>query len=361
MTTPRVEVDLAKVTGNARSLVARLAARGIGVTGVTKGVGSHPAIARAMLAGGVTRLADARVSGLERMRAAGIDVPMALIRTPMLSQVDRVVRVCDVSLNTEADVIDALARAARRTGRRHGIVLMVELGDGREGIRPAAIRVAARKVAATDGVVLHGLGANFACLSGRPPDRAAMAMLSSLAMAVEAELGLPLATISGGGSSSLPWALGSRGPSRIDDLRLGEAILLGLDPVSGAGIDGLATDAFAIVAEVIETVAAPGPLATPRPDCGREAILALGHLDVDINGLVMPDRLTRIGATSDHLVVTARGPALAVGDEIGFRPSYAALARAMTAPDMTVVAGEGLQRPPTVQPHRCDSSTWTAA
>ena len=88
MRTPRVEVDLAGIEGNARILVGRLAAHGIGVTGVTKGVNSNPAIARAMLAGGVTRLADARVSGVEGMRAAGIDAPMMLIRTPMASQVD---------------------------------------------------------------------------------------------------------------------------------------------------------------------------------------------------------------------------------------------------------------------------------
>lgn len=335
MSAPRVEVDLAKIEGNARILVARLTARGIGVTGVTKGVGSHPAIARAMLAGGVTRLADARVSGVERMRAAGIDAPMLLIRTPMLGQADRIVRACDVSLNTETEVVDALARAARRAGRRHGVVLMVELGDGREGIRPGAVRGAARKVAATDGVVLLGLGANFACLSDRPPTPAAMAMLASLSMAVEAERGVPLATVSGGGSASLSWALGSRGPSPVDDLRLGEAILLGRDPVSGAAIEGLATDAFQVVAEVIETAGVGG--------C--KAIVALGRQDTEIDGLGMPDRLTLTGATSDHLVAVTRGRPLAVGAEVVFRPSYRALARAMSAPDMTITMRNGHPRP----------------
>lgn len=370
MSTPRVEVDLAKVENNARVLVARLAARGIGVTGVTKGVGSHPAIARAMLAGGVTRLADARVSGIGRMRAAGIDAPMLLIRTPSPSQVDRIVRACEVSLNTDSTVIESLARAARKAGRRHGVVLMVELGDGREGIRPKAVLAVARRVAATEGVILRGIGANFACLSDRPPDHAAMATLSSLTMAIEAELGVTLGVVSGGGSASLSLALRSPGPSRVNDLRLGEAILLGRDPLSKAMIDGLATDAFRIVAEVIETTAAAACLAAPELRAtvramskragGQKAILALGHLDVDIDGLEMPDRLMHVGATSDHLVVTVQGPPVVTGDEIGFQPNYNALARAMAAPDTTVVVDDRLERPPMHRPRGCDAAAGTA-
>lgn len=348
MTTPRIEADLAKITHNAQALVGRLARRGIGVTGVTKGVCGNPDIARAMLDGGVRRLADARLSNIERMRGAGIEVPMVLIRTPMLSQADRIVRACGTSLNTDIGVIHAIALSARAAGRVHGIVLMVELGDGREGVLPGAVAALARKVVKMEGVVLTGIGANFACLSNRAPDPEAMAELGALAAAIEAETGIYLRTVSGGGSTNLSWALGPRGPSRIDDLRLGEAILLGRDPLSGRAIEGLFANAFTLVAEVVETAAA---VVRPDPDdCpsaaarmvgkkgnGWKSVLALGRQDTDIDGLAMPRDLRLRGATSDHLVVLKSGKALVVGAQIKFQPNYSALMRAMAAPDVIKV------------------------
>ena len=350
MTAPRIEVDLPKVRANARHLVRRLGRRGIGVTGVMKGVRGHPDIARAMLDGGVTRLGDARLSNVERMREAGIDVPIVLIRTPMLGQADRIVRACGTSLNTDMGVVRALARSAVRAGRVHGIVAMVDLGDGREGLRPGEVVAFARRAMGLHGVALRGIGANFACLSARPPDPAAMEELSVLAAAVEAECGVVLATVSGGNSASLPWALGPRTSTRIDDLRLGEAILLGRDPLSGRPIEGLSTDAFSLVAEVIES-AGDAPLLPDRRTArarasthdrgGRRTILAIGDQDTDIEGLAMPDGVTLLGSTSDHLVVAGSGTALVVGSELHFEPNYSALMRAMSAPDVTTVMRHG--------------------
>ena len=68
MITPRIEIDLAKIEDNARSLVTRLAKRGIRVTGVTKATLGSPDVARAMVRGGVTRLADSRIENLEALQ-----------------------------------------------------------------------------------------------------------------------------------------------------------------------------------------------------------------------------------------------------------------------------------------------------
>ena len=64
---------------------------------------------------------------------------MTLIRTPMLSQLDQVVELTNVSFNTEIKVIRKLSETAKRLNRIHGVVLMVELGDLREGIMPPLI------------------------------------------------------------------------------------------------------------------------------------------------------------------------------------------------------------------------------
>jgi len=347
VTAPRLEVDLAKIRRNARHLVDRLAQRGVAVTGVTKGVCGHPDIARAMLDGGVRGLADARMSNVERMRAAGIEAPIVLIRTPMLSQADRIVRSCETSLNTALVVVEALAQAAVRAGRIHRVILMVEMGDGREGVLPVELAGLARCVMGLEGVALTGIGTNFACLGGRPPDRAAMKELAALAEAVERDCRIALETVSGGNSANLAGFPSAGLHMRVNDLRLGEAILLGRDPISGCPIDGLSTDAFALVGEVIESrrdTASPGHdqrsavAGMPATDSGGgRSLLALGDQDTDIGGLAMPDGLTPMGSTSDHLLLRTPGVPLAVGAEVSFQPDYSALMRAMSAPDVTKI------------------------
>ena len=347
MIPPCIDVDLEKIRHNARTLVGRLGNRGINVTGVTKAVCGDPAIAQAMLDGGCVGLADARLSNVERMRTAGLGCPITLIRTPMLSQVSDVVRCCDASYNTEIGVIAGLAAAALRQNKVHDVILVVEMGDQREGIEPADVAAVARQVVTMHGVALKGIAANFACLSGIAPTPAKMTALCNLSGEVERVCGQQVQVVSGGNSANLPWALGSYAVGRVNDLRLGEAILLGVDPMTGEQIGGMYPDAFALIAEVIEADAAPPPpaLALIGPELARlrlvsnsadnrRVILAIGRQDTDIKGLKMPSGLRLIGATSDHLVIGATRATPKVGSEIRFQMNYSALMQAMAAPDV---------------------------
>ncbi|MFO8127402.1 alanine/ornithine racemase family PLP-dependent enzyme [Yoonia sp.] len=347
MTSPRIEVDLRKIRHNTQALVGRLKERGINVTGVTKAVCGHPAIAQAMLDGGCIGLAEARLSNVQRLRKGGIACPITLIRTPMLSQVDEIVQLCEASYNTEIVVIAGLAAAAIRENTVHGIVLMVEMGDAREGILPENLGDVAQQVARMPGVALKGVGANFACLSGMAPTAAQMVVLSSLSNEMETLCGPFNQTVSGGNSANLPWALGKRSRGCINDLRLGEAILLGVDPITGEHIDGMHTDAFVLVAEVIETDARPAPPAivlvgpalarfqhVSTSEINTRLIFAIGQQDTDIQGLSMPPGSTLIGATSDHLVISMNRSPLRVGAEMRFQMNYKALMHAMAAPDI---------------------------
>ncbi|WP_281994898.1 alanine/ornithine racemase family PLP-dependent enzyme [Ruegeria faecimaris] len=347
MSTPRIEVHLSKIRHNAKTVVERLKTRGIGVTGVTKAVCGHPAIAQAMLDGGAVGLAEARLSNVRRLRNAGMTCPITLIRTPTLSQVDQVIQYCEASYNTEILVITALAAAAIRKDCIHGIILMVEMGDLREGIMPKDLGSVAQQVVDMPGVTLKGIGANFACLGGIAPNAADMEALSDLANETEGQCGPFLHTVSGGNSANLPWALGGHPACRINDLRLGEAILLGVDPVSGDQIGGMYTDAFTLVAEVIETGSKPAshpqsicdPVfkrlhLVPKSGQSTQIILAVGQQDTDILGLSMPPGYRLIGATSDHLVVGTYHSTQSVGSEMKFQMNYSALMNAMSAPDV---------------------------
>jgi predicted amino acid racemase len=358
MTAPRLGIDLDKIQHNAFTLVNRLKARGISVTGVTKATLGDPRIAGALLQAGVPTLGDSRIENIEAMRRAGIAAPMVLIRSPMISQADRIVAHADMSLNTELDVIAKLSDAARKARRTHGIILMVELGDLREGIMPSDLESTVREILRFPNIVLMGIGTNLACRSGVSPDIKNMTELSAMANSIEGTFNLDsgLKIISGGSSGNLPWALGGADTGRINNLRLGESLLLGLEPLHRQPVDGLHVDAITLDAEVIESKTKPslpwGTIAQtafgakpPAEDRGKisHTIVAIGHQDTDPDGLFPPPGIRIIGASSDHLILDSGNHRLKVGDKVNFRPNYSALVRAMTSPFVAKIMKGGVR------------------
>ena len=348
MPAPRLEIDLGKIEENASALVTRLATRGISVTGVTKATLGSPEIASAFLRAGVRDLGDSRIANIETMRVAQRETPMTLIRSPMRSQVDRVVTNSDISFNTEIEIIGLLSHAAQRADRTHGILLMVELGDLREGILPGDLASIVQKTIGLPNIVLKGIGANLACRNGVCPSSTNMAVLSELADSVDDKFGIVLETVSGGNSSGLSWALDCPNTGRVNNLRLGESILLGCDPLDRKPIEALHTDAFELVAEVIESKRKPsapwGKTAqnafgeTSSPSCAgtiSQTIFAIGRQDTDTDGLRPPSGIEILGASSDHLITDTGATCRTPGNEARFQLNYSALLRAMTSPFVT--------------------------
>jgi predicted amino acid racemase len=344
MTAPRLEIDLDKIHHNAATLVGRLAGRGIAVTGVTKAVLGSPEIVGAWLRAGIRTLGDSRIENVESMRAR-VPAVISLIRSPMLSQVELVVAHAEVSYNTEIDVIARLSSAARKAGKTHGVVLMVELGDLREGIMPRDLEATVRDTLRLPNIVLRGIGGNLGCRSGVVPDATNMGELSALADSIEATFDITLDIISGGNSANLRWALNGADTGRINDLRLGESLLLGREPLRRRPIDGLYTDAITLVAEVIESKIKPSQPCGERAQAAfgeapavvdrgpiTQTILAIGHQDTDPCGLDAPSGIEILGASSDHLIVAFGRSEPTVGAEVAFQVNYSALVRAMTSP-----------------------------
>lgn len=355
---PRLEIDLDKIEQNARELVHRFAQRGISVTGVTKAALGSIEIAHTLLKAGVIGLGDSRIENIKAMysQAQGTsfqNASMTLIRSPMLSQVEQVIRYATVSCNTELKVIQALSAEAQKQGRLHQVVLMVELGDLREGIMPDDLVDFVREVLLLTNITLKGIGTNLACRSGVSPDAHNMAQLSELADLIETKFQINLEMISGGNSANIQWALNdpSTDIGRINNLRLGEALLLGCEPLYRQPIRGLHTDAITLVAEVIESKQKPskptgviaqaafGETAVDSIDRGsvKQAILAIGAQDIDPNGLKLPSGLVLLGASSDHLVIESLQQPLVVGEEVVLQLNYSAMVRAMTSPFVTKI------------------------
>jgi predicted amino acid racemase len=350
MPAPRLEIDLDKIYHNAHTLVERLASRGISVTGVSKATLGSPEIAGVLLRAGVSALGDSRIENIEAMRRAQVPASMTLIRSPMLSQAERVVIHADVSLNTEIEVIRRLSLEAQKLRRTHGVVLMVELGDLREGIMPDDLIGAVREALSLPNIVFKGIGTNLACRSGASPDAQNMAQLSELADSIEATFGLTIDIVSGGNSANIKWVFSDAGIGRINDLRLGESILLGCEPLHRTPIDGLHTDAITLIAEVIESKVKPsqpsGEIAQSAfgetqsaTDRGyiTQTILAIGIQDIDPCGLQPPVGIEILGASSDHLIIGSGSHNLSIGAEMAFQLNYSALVRAMSSPFVTKI------------------------
>ncbi|WP_202901501.1 hypothetical protein [Thalassospira australica] len=231
---------------------------------------------------------------------------------------------------------------------RAGIILMVELGDLREGLMPCDVGKTIHILSGLPNITFMGLGANLACRNGISPDNDKMGKLSALANRIDgtADTAIhPMSIVSGGNSSNLDWVFSGGNTRRINNLRLGEAVLLGCDPLHRKPIHGLHVDAVRLTAEVIESKTKPskpwGTIAqttfgTPpiAQDVGDvfQAILAIGQQDVDPSGLCPPDGIKVLGGSSDHLLLNTGTNQAQVGSEITFLPDYSALLRSMTSP-----------------------------
>ncbi|NQT62445.1 MAG: alanine racemase [Candidatus Marinimicrobia bacterium] len=353
MITPRIEIDLEKIAHNAKTLINLYGSKGIHLIAVTKAVRGNPRIARTLVNCGIDILADSRIENIKRMRGAGVQAQFLLTRTPALSQAEAVVKYADISLNTEFSVIERLSAHAIEYDKSHKIILMLELGDLREGLMPSDLDDMVKQVSKMEGINLAGIGANLACFGGVIPDDENMGKLSSIANDIENKHGLKLEYVSGGNSANYNWFMSTQDVGRVNNLRLGESIYLGCETVSRKPIPGLHTDAMTLVSEIVESKIKPslpyGTIAqdafgnTPKfVDQGqiRRAILGIGLQDVQVSGLTPRVDIEIIGASSDHLIVNAKDLELSVGNELEFDLNYAALLSAMSSRHVNKVSSD---------------------
>jgi len=347
MAGPEIIVDIQKIRENTKTLVDFCSSKGIAVTGVTKVTCGMPLVGQAMLDGGVVSLGESRIENIQRLRSSGINAPIMMLRIPPLSRIDEIVTTVDISLNSEFSVIESLSEASVKKGKVHKIILMVDLGDLREGIWPSDLMDITREVIDLKGVKIAGIGTNLTCFGGVLPSRKNMNELVGYADKIEETFGLNLEIISGGNSSSLPLLMEGGMPRQVNHLRLGESIVLGRETVNGTLWPGCFHDAFQLAAEVIELKKKPSvpigetgmdafgetPVFSDKGDILR-AILSVGREDVVIDNLDPVDEgISVLGASSDHLLldVTESSEELKLGDKIKFNLNYGALLASMTS------------------------------
>lgn len=338
-------VELSQITDNTEVLVSRMP--GIDIVGVTKATCGSPEVAQAMLDGGATAIGDSRIENIARLREAGIEAPLWLLRSPTPGLADDVVRLVDISVAVDFDSVKALERACKRQEKKHSIMVMVDLGDRREGMMPEDLPNFLDLVSKLPNIEVAGIGTSLTCWAGVKPDAENLGELAALAAAAEEQLDKKL-IVSGGNSSSYQAAVTGIMPEAVNSLRIGESILLGVDTLDRMAIPGLRLEAVRFQAPVVEIRQKP---TKPRGEIAQNAfgehaefedrgwrwraLLAAGQQDIDPDGIVAIDGRVRVlGATSDHLIVDVdvlpRQPV--VGESYPFIPNYSAMLRAFTSP-----------------------------
>lgn len=342
---PALVTDLKKLKHNTQFLKDKCLANGIEIMTVTKVFCGNQVLAQAMVDAGVTMLADSRVSNLENLK--DIKAEKVLLRLPMISEAAKVVEFADISLNSELTTLKALSEGAIAQGKKHKVILMVDLGDLREGVLPEDLMELFEETLKLTCIKIVGLGVNLTCYGGVMPDATNLGQLVSLAKEAETKFGIELKYISGGNSSSL-YLLDQGGmPAEVNLLRLGEAVVLGRETAFGDVIEGTHTDVFTLEAEIIELKEKDS---LPKGTIGMDAfgnhptfedkgrmlrgIIAIGKQDVNPSALIPVDETIEIiGASSDHLLMdfTKAAGKYKVGDAVKFNVEYGALLNLWTS------------------------------
>lgn len=343
---PCVEIDLAKIIHNTKEIINICKTKDINVVGVSKVFCAKRPVVEAMLMGGVEIVGDSRIENLKKLEA--LKCRKMLLRIPMESSAGEVVKYCDISLNSEIDTIRLLSKAAKRMNKIHHIILMVDLGDLREGVLEKEVINIVSEISLLSNIKLCGIGTNLTCYGGIIPDSSNLGRLVRLKEDINTNLGINLSIVSGGNSSSLYAVIEGSIPDGINQLRIGEAIVLGRETAYGKPIVNTYRDAFLLKGEIIEIKSKPS---VPRGKIGmdafgqipqftdrgiiKRAIVAVGRQDIISEGLTPKNSdIEILGASSDHLLLNISKSTIdySVGDILEFYMDYGCLLRAMTSP-----------------------------
>jgi predicted amino acid racemase len=336
---PVIKINLQSIKKNAQFLKELCASKGVDVAAVTKVVCANPDIAKELLNAGIPMLADSRMQNIVKLRNAGIEAPLMLLRIPMLTEIAQLVDYVDYCLISENQTLKEIVE--KKGKRETKFIFMVDVGDLREGVWYENAQEEIDKALDIAGERLVGIGTNLGCFGGVIPSPENNQRLLDIANGYKFDI------ISTGNTAALPLIENNTLPSGVNHFRLGESIMLGTDATGSRKVPGTSQDTFTLECEVIECDKKPSiPIGkTGRDAFGgspqfedkgwrRRVILGIGGQDIDPTGLFpLNECMTVLHASSDHTIVDVTNceQKYKVGDVIRFRLSYSALLRGMTS------------------------------
>lgn len=297
-----------------------------------------------------TDICDSRLSNLKKIKELSPETKTVYIKPPAKRLAASIVKYADVSFNSELETIKALSEEAFKQNKIHRIVIMIEMGELREGIMADSLPDFYAEVLKFPNIEVTGIGTNLKCLNGILPDQEKLKQLVSYRTNTEKLFKRKIPYISAGSSVTIPLISTGNVPEEINHFRVGESLFFGTDVFNDGYIKGLHTDVFTLTAEVIEMIEKP---MVPTGKVGKNltgespeyddkdrgktsvrAIVDLGVLDIDVKQVhPLTKGIEVLGASSDMMILDISDAKinLKVGDELNFGVSYLAVLRAMNS------------------------------
>ena len=354
---PQLIIDLKKLNENL-NIVGKMSKAGhCSMMIVTKSFCADTRIVGEILKSDyVDYLADSRIKNIATYsdKAHMVGKETVLLRLPMQSEIEEVVRYADVSLNSEIETVRLLDKEAGKQNKTHKVILMVDLGDLREGMfykdEDEILAVCGENLKMRH-TQLFGIGTNLTCYGAIIPKKDNLGILAQLAARIERDFSIKLPMVSGGNSSSVYLIPKKELPAGINNLRLGEAFILGNETAYTNRIEGTHKDAVTLRAQIIELKSKPSlPIGEVGVDAFgqvpvyedrgviKRAILAVGKQDVNPDGLEPVDSgIDILGGSSDHIIADVSKCDYKLGDTIDFLPDYGSFLKLFTSPYVSKV------------------------
>ena len=291
---------------------------------------------------GIKEICDARISNLKQIKEIDSTIDTVYIKPPAKDQIEELVKYADASFNTEYKTIQWISEEAGKQNKMHKVIIMIELGDLREGVMGENLMDFYESVFRLPNIKVTGIGTNLNCVSGVYPSEDKLIQLCLYEQLIEARFDRPIPWVTGGTSVVLPLLFKKQVPAGVNHFRVGEALFFGNDLWTDETIEGMSSEVFKLHAQIIEITEKPivpvGFLGTnpsgeqaefTEEDYGKtskRAILDLGVLDVSDPKFIIPEdkELEFIGGSSDMLVVSLDDSArnYKIGDYLTFDLKY---------------------------------------
>ena len=126
----------------------------------------------------IFQVCDSRVSNLKEIKAIDPNIETIFIKPPAKRSIANVIKYADISMNTEFETIKLLSQEAKRQHKIHKIIIMIELGELREGVLGDDFIAFYESLFTLENIQVVGLGANLSCLYGVLPNQDKLIQLS---------------------------------------------------------------------------------------------------------------------------------------------------------------------------------------
>ncbi len=345
-----ITLDVKKLKSNFDYLNTIFKKNGIEWSIVSKLLSGNKIYLTELLKFDIDQICDSRVSNLKEIKSLNPKIETIYIKPPAKRSISSVVKYADISMNTEIETIKLLSKEAKKQNKTHKIIIMIELGELREGVLGEDFIDFYESIFKLENIRVVGIGANLSCLYGILPNQDKLIQLSLYEQLIEAKFNKQIPYVSGGSSVTIPLIFQNLLPKGINHFRVGETLFLGTDVYNNIKLKKMHSDVFSLYSEIIELIEKPivptGEFGTnvegesfefDQTNIGEtsyRAIIDLGLLDVGKDHLELVDKSLKLaGASSDMIVIDLdeNKKKYKVGDLVEFKLDYMGVLRIMSS------------------------------